>query len=86
MKPNPAAELVALIQKSPDLVKVADARNVLMDSARPSKRRGAYLKIAVPDEVAMALRGDPGKARWEVHVALVPIEARKRLESRIIRP
>ena len=85
MKPNPAAELVALIEKSPALVKVADARTVLMDSARPSKGRPAYLKLGVPDEVALALRGSPEKAKYQVYVALVPVEARKRLVSRIIR-
>lgn len=86
MKPNPAAELVALIQKSPGLVKVADARTVLVDSARPSKGRGAYLKLAVPDAVAKALRGTPEKAQCEVFVVLVPRAARDRLESRIILP
>ena len=83
---NPAVELVALIEKSPGLVVVANARGVLMDSARPSKGRSAYLKIAVPDEVAVSLRGDPDKAQHEVYFAVVPREARERLESRIILP
>jgi hypothetical protein len=77
--------LTFALEKYPERVDLADIRGLLLDSARESGKRPAYLKIAVPDDTVKALRGRKSSPD---HILLVrvPAETADRAHSPIILP
>jgi len=73
------------IEKYPQRVEAAAADRLLIDSARQSAKRPAYLKLAVPDEVVKSVRG-PAGSKDIVLLVKVPREIESRAESRIVLP
>lgn len=73
------------LEKYPEKVEIAPVRELLMDSARRSDKRPAYVKLAVPDEVVKSLRG---RATPEEVLLLVrvPSEVARRSQSPIVLP
>ncbi|HVS14649.1 MAG TPA: hypothetical protein VMV46_12040 [Thermoanaerobaculia bacterium] len=82
---SPIAKLRQALDRFPERVEVADARRLMLDSARGNDRRPAYVQLAVPDEVVKDLRGRPEQADVLLLVRL-PREVLERLESRIVLP
>lgn len=82
---NPLKSLQFALEKYPDRVELAPAKDLLMDSARQNDRRPAYIKLAVPDDLVKALRGsrDGGDT---VLLVRIPAEVNERVESRIVLP
>jgi hypothetical protein len=77
--------LAFALEKYPELVDLADVQDLLLDSARESGKRPAYLKIAVPDETVKALRGRKDSSD-RVLLVRVPAETADRAHSPIILP
>jgi len=73
------------LEKYPQRVEIAPARDLLMDSARKNDRRPAYVKLAVPDEVVKALRGQR-ESQDVVLLVRIPAEITERAGSRIVLP
>lgn len=73
------------LEKYPQRVEIAPARDLLMDSARRNDRRPAYVKLAVPDEVVKALRGQR-ESQDVVLLVRIPAEITERADSRIVLP
>ncbi len=73
------------LEKYPQRVELVPARDLLMDSARKNDRRPAYVKLAVPDEVVKALRGNR-ENRDLVLLVRIPAEINERADSRIVLP
>ena len=82
---DPLQGLAFALEKYPQKVETAPIEQLLMDSARQSGKRPAYIKLAVPDELVKSLRGR--KESDEV-VLLVrfPKEVQERSESPIVLP
>ncbi len=73
------------LEKYPQRVEIAPARELMMDSARQNERRPAFVKLAVPDSVVKALRG----SRQDQDLVLlvrIPADVGERAESRIVLP
>jgi hypothetical protein len=73
------------LEKYPQRVELAPARDLLMDSARKNDRRPAYVKLAVPDEVVKSLRGNRGNQDL-ILLVRIPAEVSDRADSRIVLP
>ena len=73
------------LEKYPERIEAAAAERLLMDSARQSAKRPAYLKLAVPDEIVKSVRG-PAASKDVVLLVKVPKEVESRAESRIVLP
>lgn len=73
------------LEKYPQRVELAPARDLLMDSARKNDRRPAYVKLAVPDEFVKALRGKRENQDM-VLLVRIPAEVSDRADSRIVLP
>jgi hypothetical protein len=73
------------LEKYPQRVEIAPARELLMDSARKNDRRPAYVKLAVPDEVVKNLRGTRDNQDM-VLLVRIPAEVNERVDSRIVLP
>lgn len=73
------------LDKYPEQVEVVPLGELVVDSARESGKRPAYVKLAVPDEVVKSLRGSRQGAR-RVFVVRVPESVEQRAESRIVLP
>lgn len=83
---NPVEALVFALGKYPERVEMVPLAELVIESARGKPDRPAYVKIAVPDELVKALRGDPEKSRSLFFVVSIPKEVQERSESRIILP
>jgi len=73
------------LEKYPQRVEIAPARDLVMDSARQNDRRPAYVKLAVPDEVVKNLRGNRENQDM-VLLVRIPAEVNERVGSRIVLP
>lgn len=73
------------LEKYPEKIEIASARDLLLDSARQNPRRPAYLKLAVPDAVAKAMRGSR-KDQDLVLLVRIPAEVTERVDSPIVLP
>ena len=73
------------LEKYPDKVETFPVDQLVLDSARQNRKRAAYLKLAVPDDVVKTLRGDKA-ARDLVLIVRVPREIVDRRDSRIVLP
>ena len=73
------------LEKYPERVEVAPAKDLMIDSARQNPRRPAYLKLAVPDEVVKSLRGSR-KDQDVVLLVRIPADVTERAESSIVLP
>ena len=73
------------LEKYPEKVETFPVDRLMLDSARQNKKRAAYLKLAVPDEVVKTLRGDKD-SRDLVLLVRVPREITDREGSRIVLP
>jgi len=73
------------LEKYPQRVELAPARELLMDSARKNDRRPAYVKLAVPDEIVKALRGSRENQDL-VLLVRIPADVSDRVDSRIVLP
>jgi hypothetical protein len=82
---SPEKLLAYALEKYPERVELAPVEQLLIESARQNDKRPAYLKLAVPDAVVKALRGDRGE-RDLVLLVRVPREVLGRAESRIVLP
>lgn len=82
---NPLKSLQFAIEKYPDRIEVAPARDLLLDSARQNDRRPAFIKLAVPDDLVKALRGNRA-GQDTVLLVRIPAEVNDRVESRIVLP
>lgn len=82
---DPRDKLRFALDKYPERVEVAPARELLMDSARQNPKRPAWVKLAVPDEVAKGLRGSRDTGDM-VLLVRVPGEVLERADSRIVLP
>jgi hypothetical protein len=77
--------LAFALEKYPQKIELASIESLLLDSARQSGKRPAYLKVAVPDEIVKGLRGR--KPPTEALLLLrVPREVLERAESPIVLP
>ena len=85
MENNPLKSLQFALDKYPERVELAPVRDLLMDSARQNDRRPAYVKLAVPDDVVKALRGNR-EGQDTVLLVRIPAEVNERVESRIVLP
>lgn len=82
---NPLKSLQFAMEKYPDRIELAPVQDLLIDSARQNDRRPAFVKLAVPDDMVKALRGNrPGKDT--VLIVRIPAEVSDRVESRIVLP
>ena len=82
---NPLQTLAFALEKYPRREQAAERSELVMDSARQSANRPAYLKIAVPDEWVKALRGPRGGESL-LMVVEVPRDVEERSASSIILP
>ena len=82
---NPLKSLQFAIEKYPDRIELAPARDLLIDSARQNDRRPAFIKLAVPDDMVKALRGSRA-GQDTVLLVRIPAEVTDRVESRIVLP
>lgn len=82
---NPLQALQFALEKYPDRIELAPARDLLMDSARQNDRRPAYIKLAVPDDMVKALRGSR-TGQDTVLLVRIPAEVGDRADSRIVLP
>jgi hypothetical protein len=82
---NPLKSLQFAIEKYPDRIELAPARDLLIDSARQNDRRPAFIKLAVPDDMVKALRGSRA-GQDTVLLVRIPAEVSDRVESRIVLP
>ena len=82
---NPLKSLQFALEKYPDRVELAPARDLLIDSARQNDRRPAYIKLAVPDDLVKALRGSRD-GQDTVLLVRIPAEVNDRVKSRIVLP
>lgn len=73
------------LEKYPQAVEIAQARDLLIDSARQNDRRPAFVKLAVPDDLVKSLRGTRESGEL-VLLVRVPGEVGERVESRIVLP
>ncbi len=72
------------LEKYPEKVEAAPVAELVMDSARQSSKRPAYLKLAVPDAVVQSLRGS---RTGDVYLLVrIPGEIGERADSRIVLP
>ena len=73
------------LEKYPHQVELVPVEQLLMDTARESGKRPAYLKLAVPDETVKSLRG---RKQSGDHLLLVrlPKETADRAASPIVLP
>jgi len=82
---RPARSLAFALDKYPERVEVVPLERLVIESARQNPKRPAYVKLAVPDEVVKAVRGNaPGDDL--VLLVRVPREVLERQESRIVLP
>ena len=77
--------LAFALEKYPHQVEVADVSSLLIDSARESGKRPAYIKVAVPDETVKGLRGRKTPTD-HLLIVRVPREMAERAASPIILP
>ena len=82
---NPLKSLQFALEKYPDRVELAPVRDLLMDSARQNDRRPPYIKLAVPDDLVKALRGNR-EGQDTVLLVRIPAAVNDRVESRIVLP
>lgn len=82
---NPLKSLQFALEKYPERIELAPARDLMMDSARQNDRRPAYIKLAVPDDLVKALRGSRD-GQDTVLLVRIPAEVNERVESRIVLP
>lgn len=77
--------LALALARFPERVEAVPLRELTIESARQNDRRPAYVKLAVPDDVAKAVRGkaEDGDLVLLVHI---PKEVVEREGSRIILP
>ena len=73
------------LEKYPQRVELAQAQELLIDSARQNDRRPAFIKLAVPDEVVKALRGNR-EGTDTVLLVRIPADVNDRVDSRIVLP
>ncbi len=83
---DPLQSLGFALEKYPEKVTATPLDTLLMESARQNKKRPAYIKLAVPDEMVKALRGSPDLRKELLFLVSVPKEVQERAESRIILP
>ena len=77
--------LAFALEKYPHQVELAEVSTLLLDSARESGKRPAYIKLAVPDETVKGLRGRNASAD-QLLLVRVPREMAERAASPIILP
>jgi len=77
--------LAFALEKYPERVEVMPIDRLLQDSARQNRKRPAYLKLAVPDDIVKTLRGRQ-EARDLLVLVRVPKEVLLREDSRIVLP
>ncbi len=82
---HPLKTLQFALEKYPERVELAPARELMMDSARKNERRPAYIKLAVPDDWVKALRGSQ-QGQDQVFLVRIPAEVNERVDSRIVLP
>ena len=82
---NPLKALQFALEKYPDRIELAAARDLMMDSARQNDRRPAYIKLAVPDDMVKALRGSR-TGQDTVLLVRIPAEVGDRADSPIVLP
>ena len=73
------------LDKYPERVELVPVEQLLVDSARQNKKRNAYIKLAVPDEMVKSVRGKL-KERDVVLLVRIPNEVLDRADSRIVLP
>lgn len=81
---DPRTVLAKALERHPERVESVPVQTLLMESARQNPKRPAYLKLAVPDEVAKTVRG--GREGDLVLLVRVPRDVVERQESPIILP
>ncbi len=82
---SPLQTLAFALEKYPERVEAVPIRRLVIDSARQNPKRPAYVKLAVPDEVVKAARGN-ADAGDLVLLVRVPREVLEREDSRIVLP
>lgn len=83
--PAASARILAFaLENYPEKVDILPVSDLVMDSARQNDKRPAYVKLAVPDEVVLGLRGK--NTTDLVLLVSVPQETTERAESPIILP
>jgi len=83
---DPRQALAFALEKYPEKIQATPIDQLLIESARQNDKRPAYVKLAVPDDLAKALRGSPDKRHDLVLLVSIPREVQERSESRIILP
>ncbi len=83
---DPRKALTFALEKYPDRVELIPMHELVIESARQNPKRPAYVKLAVPDEVVLSLKGAPQADHDLLLVVRVPREVLHRAESRIILP
>ena len=73
------------LEKYPEKVETLPLAQLVMDSAREKPKRPAYVKLAVPDAVAQAVR-NPRPGGDSYLLVRIPAEIGERVESRIVLP
>jgi hypothetical protein len=82
---DPMQQLVYALDKYREQVEVATIQSRLIDSARQSPKRPAYVKLAVPDEMVKSLRGSRQPDDL-VLLVRIPKNVQERAGSRIVLP
>ncbi|MEM7050430.1 MAG: hypothetical protein AAF604_12265 [Acidobacteriota bacterium] len=81
---NSLESLIFALEKYPQQVEAAPLAELLIESARQTDKRPAYVKLAVPDAVVKSLRGS--RAGDLLLMVRVPKEVVDRQGSSIILP
>jgi len=82
---TPHEALTYALESYPEKLEIAPVETLLLETGRQNRKRPAYLKLAVPDEVVKALRGTRDQGDM-VLLVRVPEEVLERSESRIVLP
>lgn len=83
--PDPLKTLTYALEHHAGQVEVVNLRRLVTESARQNRKRPAYVKLALPDEVVQSVRGRPD-AGDTVLVVRIPKDVADRQDSNIILP
>ncbi len=78
--------LAFALENYPERVELVPVEDLMLESARQNRKRPAFVKLAVPDDMVKALRGPANKRRNVLMLVSIPEEVQERSESRIILP
>ena len=83
---DPRKALTFALEKYPHRVELMPMQDLVIESARQTPKRPAYVKLAVPDEVVKSLKGAQQAEHDLLLLVRVPREVLQRAESRIVLP